>query len=55
MARSESLRNLTSAMTRVENAFGVVQNLPPSDRARVLDWVLDEVIGPMREELGEAK
>ena len=55
MARSESLKNLTSAMTRVENAFNAVSELPPSDRARVLDWAQDEVIGPMREELGAAK
>lgn len=55
MARSESLRNLTSAMTRVENAFNVVADLPPSDRARVLEWAQDEVIGPMQTELTESK
>ena len=55
MARSESLKNLTSAMTRIENAFGVVQDLPASDRARVLGWVQDEILGPMLADLAAAK
>ena len=55
MARSESLKNLTSAMTRIENAFNVVAELPASDRARVLEWAQDEVIDPMKSELAGAK
>jgi hypothetical protein len=51
MPRSESLKKLTSAMTRVENAFNVVSDLPAADRARVLSWAQDEVIGPMRDDL----
>ena len=55
MARSASLKNLTSAMTRVENAFNVVASLPPADRARVLEWAQDEVVGPMVADLAATR
>ena len=55
MARSQSLRNLTSAMTRLENAFKVVSELPPGDRSRVLEWAQSELVDPMQADLADAK
>jgi hypothetical protein len=48
MPRSDSLKKLTSAMSRVENAFRAVSELPAPDQARVLEWAEQEVIGPMQ-------
>jgi hypothetical protein len=54
MARSDSLRRLTSAMTRLENAYRVVEDLPPADRQRVLDWAEEELHRPLGQALIES-
>jgi len=55
MPRSQSLKNLTSVMGRVENAFGAIETLPETDQLRVLQWAEDEILKPLRVKLGAAK
>jgi hypothetical protein len=50
--RSDSLKKLTSVMTRLENVYKAVEELPAADQVRVLEWAQDELAGPLRSALG---